>query len=69
MVVQQRGRILDPAARVPVAAGSFGHRVAGTSQCDGVIRGHPEPATIAICGIGPVNYALGDPAPPGVRRV
>ena len=33
------------------------------------IRGHPEPAVIAICGIGPVNFALSDPSQPGVRRI
>ena len=63
------GGDFDPAACVPVAAGSFVHRVAGTPHYDGVIRGHPEPAMIAICGMGPVNYALVDPAQPGVRRV
>jgi len=34
-----------------------------------VIRGHPEPAIIAICGIGPVNFVLNDPSQAGVRRV
>jgi hypothetical protein len=63
------GADFDPAACVPVTAGSFVHRVAGTPHYDGVIRGHSEPAIIAICGIGPVNYALVDPAQPGVRRV
>ena len=63
------GADFDPAACVPVAAGSFVHRVAGTPHYDGVIAGHPEPAVIAICGIGPVNYALSDPSKPGVRRV
>jgi hypothetical protein len=63
------GADFDPAACVPVPAGSFVHRVAGTPHYDGVIRGHPEPAIIAICGIGPVNFALSDPSQPGVRRV
>jgi hypothetical protein len=54
---------------VPVKAGSFVHRVAHTPHYDGVIRGHPEPAIIAICGTGPVNYASVDPSQPGVRRV
>ena len=63
------GPDFDPAACVPVAAGSFVHRIAGTPHYDGVVRGHPEPAIIAICGIGPVNYASVDPAQPGVRRV
>src|SRR5690242_8906804 len=46
------GADFDPGACVPVSAGSFVHRVAGTPHYDGVIRGHPEPAIIAICGIG-----------------
>jgi hypothetical protein len=50
-------------------AGSFVHRVAGTPHYDGVVRGHSEPAIIAICGVGPVNFALIDPSQPGVRRV
>ncbi len=63
------GPDFDPAACVPVQAGSFVRRVAGTPHYDGVIRGHPEPAIIAICGIGPVNYALSDPSKPGWRAV
>jgi hypothetical protein len=63
------GADFDPAACVPVTAGSFVHRVAHTPHYDGVIRGHPEPAIIAICGIGPVNFALVDPTQPAVRRV
>jgi hypothetical protein len=63
------GADFDPAACVPVTAGSFVHRVAGTPHYDGVIKGHPEPAIIAICGNGPVNFALNDPSQPGVRRV
>ncbi len=63
------GADFDPAACVPVPAGSFVHRVAGTPHYDGVVRGHPEPAIIAICGMGPVGFALSDPSQPGVRRV
>jgi hypothetical protein len=63
------GADFDPAACVPVQAGSFVHRVAGTPHYDGVVRGHPEPAIIAICGMGPVNFVLSDPSQPGVRRV
>jgi hypothetical protein len=63
------GADFDPGACVPVTAGSFVHRVAGTPHYDGVIRGHPEPAIIAICGMGPVKYVLDDPSQPGVRRV
>jgi hypothetical protein len=63
------GADFDPAACVPVPAGSFVHRVAGTPHYDGVVRGHSEPAIIAICGIGPVNFVLNDASQSGVRRV
>jgi hypothetical protein len=63
------GADFDPASCVPVTAGSFVRRVAGTPHYDGVVRGHSEPAIIAICGMGPVNFALVDPSQPGVRRV
>lgn len=63
------GADFDPASCVPVPAGSFVRRVAGTPHYDGVIRGHDQPVIIAICGIGPVNYALVDPSQPGWRRV
>lgn len=63
------GADFDPGACVPVPAGSFVRRVAGTPHYDGVIRGHDQPAVIAICGMGPVNYALTDPSKPGWRAV
>jgi hypothetical protein len=63
------GPDFDPAATVPVAAGSFVHRVAHTPHYDGVIAGHAEPAIIAICGIGPINYTRVDPSTPGWRKV
>ena len=63
------GNDFDPASCVPAPAGSFVRRVAGTPHYDGVIRSHNEPATIAICGIGPVNYKLVDPSKPGWRAV
>jgi hypothetical protein len=63
------GPDFDPAACVPVTAGSFVHRIATTPHYDGVIRGHNEPAIIAICGMGPVNYAAVDPSKPGWREV
>jgi hypothetical protein len=63
------GEDFDPASCVPVKAGSFVRRVVGTPHYDRVIRDHHEPAVIAICGIGPVNYKLVDPSQPGFRRV
>jgi hypothetical protein len=58
------GADFDPAACVPVPAGSYVHRVALTPHYDGVIRSHNEPVVIAICGIGPVNFTLSDPSKP-----
>ena len=49
---------------MPVPAGSYVRRVALTPHYDGVIRGHNEPAVIAICGIGPINFTLTDPSKP-----
>jgi hypothetical protein len=63
------GNDFDPASCVPATAGSFVRRVAGTPHYDGVIRNRNEPAIIAICGIGPVNYKLVDPSKPGWRAV
>jgi hypothetical protein len=63
------GADFDPASCVPVPAGSFVRRVARTPHYDGVIRGHPDPAIIAICGVGPVKYGLVDPSQPRWRRV
>ena len=63
------GADFDPASCVPVPAGSFVRRVAGTPHYDGVIRAHDEPVIIAICGMGPVNYKLVDPSQPGWRKV
>jgi len=63
------GEDFDPASCVPVPAGSFVRRVAGTPHYDGVIRGHAEPAIIAICGIGPIDFKLTDPSKPAWRAV
>jgi hypothetical protein len=46
----------------PAQSGADDHQAA-------VIRGHSEPAVIAICGIGPVNFALSDPSKPAWREV
>ena len=63
------GADFDPAACVPVEAGSYVHRVALTPHYDGVIKGHQEPAVIAICGIAPTNFKLSDPSKPPWRAV
>jgi hypothetical protein len=44
------GADFDPAACVPVQAGSYVRRVALTPHYDGVIRSHNEPVVIAIFG-------------------
>ena len=63
------GADFDPASCVPVSAGSFVRRVALTPHYDGVIRSQKEPAVIAICGIGTVNFTLSDPSKPPWREV
>ena len=63
------GADFDPAHCVPAPAGSFVRRAAGTPHYDGVIAGGQEPAVIAICGIGPVNFKLIDPSKPAWRTV
>ena len=63
------GPDFDPAACVPVPAGSTVRRVATTPHYDGVIRSAAGPVIIAICGMGPVNYKLVDPSQPGWRAV
>ena len=63
------GADFDPAACVPVPAGSYVRRVALTPHYDGAIRSQKEPAVIAICGIGPVNFTLSDPSKPPWREV
>jgi hypothetical protein len=63
------GPDFDPANAVPVSAGGFVRRVAGTPHYDGVIAGAPGPAVIAVTGIGPVRQAWVDPAQPPLRRL
>ena len=62
------GADFDPANCVPVPAGSFVHRVARTPHYDGVPKGKPEPAVIAICGMGPVGLKWVDSTKPGWRE-
>ncbi len=63
------GEDFAPDKTVPVTAGSFVRRVAGTPHYDGVIKTAPEPCIIAITGIGPIHYHLTDPSKPGWREV
>ncbi len=63
------GADFAPDKTVPVPPGSFVRRVANTPHYDGVIKGAPEPAVIAVSGQGPVRYQLTDPSKPGWRAV
>ena len=63
------GATFDPADTVPVPAGSFVRRVAGTPHYDGVKAGEPDPAVIALFGIGPVDLTLVDPSKPAYRKL
>ena len=63
------GASFDPADTVPVPSGSFVRRVARTPHFDGVKAGAPEPATIALFGIGPVDMRLVDPTRPPYRKL
>jgi len=63
------GEDFTPEATVPVPAGSFVRRVARTPHYDGVIKTAPEPAIIAITGLGPIHYHLTDATKPGWRAV
>jgi hypothetical protein len=57
------GAGFDPAACVPVTTGSCA-RGRWNTALRRAHPWHPEPAIIAICGIGPVNFALDDPLGP-----
>ncbi len=63
------GEVFDPGSTVPVTAGGFVHRVAGTNHYDGVKANGTEPAVIAICGMGPITFTPVNPSDPKVRRV
>ena len=63
------GADFDPDNTVPVPAGGFVRRVAGTPHYDGVKRGAKQPAVIALFGLAPVQLKLVDPAKPSWRKV
>ena len=63
------GADFEPENTVPAPAGSFVRRIARTWHCDGVKADGTEPAVIAICGIGPVNFTLNDPSKQPWREV
>jgi len=63
------GADFDPDKTVPVPAGGFVRRVAGTPHYDGVKPGAKQPAIIALFGIAPVELQLVDPGKPAWRQV
>ncbi len=63
------GADFDPDSTVPVPAGSFVRRAAHTPHYDGVKAGEPEPAVIALFGIGPTDLKLVDPSKPPYRKL
>jgi hypothetical protein len=58
-----------PDDAVPVGPGGYVKRTARTPHYDGVLRGQPDPAVIAIFGLGPVDLQLVDPTKPSWRQV
>ena len=63
------GPDFDPGNAVPVPAGGFVRRVAGTPHYDGVISTATEPAVIALFGVAPVRFELVDRGKPAWRKV
>lgn len=63
------GADFDPDSTVPVPAGGFVRRVAGTPHYDGVKSSAKQPAVIALFGIAPVQLKLVDPGKPSWRKV
>ncbi len=63
------GEDFAPDDTVPTPVGSFIRRVARTPHYDGVKKDSPEPAAIAICGMGPITFHAVDPSKPNVRAL
>jgi len=63
------GTDFDPDSTVPVRAGGFVRRIAGTPHYDGVKKDATEPAVIGLFGIAPVRLELVDPGKPAWRAV
>jgi hypothetical protein len=58
-----------PENATPVGPGGYVKRTARTPHYDGVLRGQPQPAVIAIFGLGPVDIQLVDPTTPSWREL
>jgi len=63
------GNDFQPQDAVPVGPGGYVKRTARTPHYDGVPADQPDPAVIAIFGVGPVDVQLFDPSQPSWRRV
>jgi hypothetical protein len=63
------GNDFQPQDAVPVGSGGYVKRTARTPHYDGVPADQPDPAVIAIFGLGPVDVQLVDPSQPPWRRV
>jgi|SRR5271166_1144152 len=63
------GNDFQPQDAVPVGPGGYVKRTARTPHYDGVPANQPDPAVIAIFGLGPVDIQLVDPTQPSWRQV
>jgi hypothetical protein len=63
------GNDFQPQDAVPVRPGGYVKRTARTPHYDGVPADQPDPAVIAIFGLGPVDVQLVDPSQPSWRQV
>jgi hypothetical protein len=63
------GNDFQPQDALPVGPGGYVKRAARTPHYDGVPANQPDPAVIAVFGVGPVDQKLVDPAQPSWRQV
>jgi hypothetical protein len=63
------GNTFAPQDAAPVGPGGFVKRAARTPHYDGVPANQPDPAVIAVFGMGPVDQQLADPSQPSWRQV
>lgn len=62
------GNDFQPRDAVAVGSGGYVKRTARTPHYDGVPTGQPDPAVIAVFGLGPVDQQLVDPNQPSWRQ-
>jgi hypothetical protein len=63
------GNDFQPQDAAPVGPGGYVKRTARTPHYDGVPADQPDPAVIAVFGLGPVDVQLVDPDQPSWRQV